>query len=132
MPDDPAWAFGAATFSIELWARFNQVDGRRTLLSSDTGAGAVNKWVFWLDNGELVFHLNGASGAQNIGRIPITPRLGLWYHLVVTRSGSTYSFYRNGQLAATQCHRRAGCLPTPDAGTGRGIPRWRLGRSADL
>lgn len=110
-PDSPLWAFGLNDFSIELWANFAAADGNHSFLASDDGGGAQSKWIFWLSGGNLVFHLNGAGGLRDIGRVPFNPVLGRWYHLAVTRSGAAYTFYINGTAAGTDSDTN----PVPDA-----------------
>ena len=110
VPDSPLWAFGTSDFSIALWANFAATDGGRTFLACDDCGGPCNKWVFWLDNGQIIFHLNG-SAIANIGMVPFSPVLGEWYHLAVTRQGSTYTFYIDGQLVSTRIDSQA----VPDA-----------------
>ncbi len=109
VPDSPAWAFGANAFTIDLWANFSSVSGSRVLLSSDTGPGEVNKWVFWLDGGQLRFHVNGPANV-NPG-VPFSPQLNRWYHLAVTHSAGTLTFYIDGADAGSVSL----STPVPDA-----------------
>lgn len=65
---------------------------------------------FLAGGGNLGFHINGASSA-NIG-VPFTPIVGFWYHVAVTRSGSTYKFYVDGtQIGGDQ----SDSVAVPDA-----------------
>ena len=102
IPDQPIWAFGTNAFTIELWANFFGVaSGLGTVfLASDSGPGATNKWIFWLNDNQLRLHVNG-NQLDNLGAAPFAPVFGNWYHLAVTRSGNTFQFYINGALVST-------------------------------
>ena len=102
IPHQPLWAFGTNAFSIELWANFRGLSsGLGTVfLGSDSGPGPTNKWLFWLNDNQLRFHVNGDQ-LDNIGSAPFSPTFGTWYQLVVTRFGNIFQFYINGALAST-------------------------------
>lgn len=112
VPDNGLWAFGTNAFTIELWANFAASTGQRAFVGSDTGGGTVNKWIFWLNNGVLQFHINGSpGGADFVGTTPFSPNLSQWYHLAVARNGTSYVFYINGAPVSTNTDSRA----VPDA-----------------
>ncbi|HEX7652272.1 MAG TPA: LamG domain-containing protein, partial [Verrucomicrobiae bacterium] len=111
------WAFGTNAFSIELWANF-AASGNRVLVSSDAGGGSNNKWIFWLNNGNLRLHVNNTAGnALDIGTATFNPTLNQWYHLALTRSGSNFTFYVNGAPLETNV---AG-VTIPDSGSALNI-----------
>ena len=96
VPDNAAWDFGANEFTIETWVKFNAVSGSDVLVAHSEGTGNVNKWIFWLKNGKLEFHLDGTAAADITSDANFTPVLGRWHHVAVTRSGNTYKFYVDG------------------------------------
>lgn len=106
VPKNSAWAFGSNDFSINLWTKFNVVRSGafgglpNVFVGQDEGGSNLNKWVFYLADDGLDFHINGSVSAF-IGHIPFSPTPGQWYHIAVNRSGSTYSFFVNGTLAGT-------------------------------
>src|ERR1700733_5224050 len=103
VPNSPLWNFGTNAFTIELWANFNATNGTQAFLSFDNGGGGQNKWIlFYGYNGAgLTFHLNGTSGALQIDNVPFSPVVGQWYHIALTRNGSTWTFYVNGAPVGT-------------------------------
>ena len=107
IPDSPDWAFGSADFSIELWANFSVSTGSRAFVASDQGSGNQNKWIFWLDGGVLRFHINGSAGSASIGSAGFVPTLNQWYHLAITRSSSSYTFYVNGSSVSANVDGRS-------------------------
>ena len=116
MPDNPAWAFGSNSFTLDLWVNFDAVRGGgvgslpNVFLGQDEGGGNTRKWVFFYGDGGLTFHINGPAGSGFIGPVAFTPIVSQWHHLALTRSGSTYSFYADGTLLGT----RTSALAIPD------------------
>ena len=106
VPDSPAWAFGADEFTIELWANFNSAGGSQAFLASDTGGGSTDKWIFWLDGGGLRFHINGSPGSVNLGSAVFSPEIARWYHIALTRSADTYTFFIDGTAVSTNTDSR--------------------------
>ena len=108
VPDSDEWAFGTKDFTIDLWANFD-VPGSGSIghpgdifIGNDEGPGSVRKWFFALGGGNLNFHINSPSiGPRFFPLAPFSPMVGQWYHLAVTKSGTTYTLYINGVLSAT-------------------------------
>jgi hypothetical protein len=109
--DSSAWDFGTNDFTIDLWVNFDQVDGARTFVAHDDGPFNLNKWIFWLRNGQLEFHINDPVNGPIFFNVPFSPTTSTWYHVAVTRSGSTYTFYINGNSAGSLTN----STPVPNA-----------------
>ena len=94
--------FGSSDFTIETWVYHTDISGTyRTIFSkrpSTTAAGGGYKGiVFGLYNGnyDIYITFNGSTWAINPGNI--TPAvLNTWEHIALVRSGSTFTFYKNG------------------------------------
>ena len=113
--DDPIWTLGTEDFTIDLWVRFNSLRGRDPFIAHDNGGGEQDKWIFWFDASghdkqrgvpALRFHINSPHPApvpfpHDAVVAPWYPSLGLWYHVAVTRSGSSYALYVDGAQLAT-------------------------------
>ena len=102
VPDDPAWSL-PGDFTIETWVNFAGYSPvAQALLSQDEGYGVTTKWIFWARNSnDLTFEY----GTQGSDSIPVSvawhPNLSQWYHLAVTRSGSTFTLYIDGVAVDT-------------------------------
>jgi hypothetical protein len=104
--------FGANDFTIDLWANFNTVTGTDPFIAHDEGPGTVNKWIFWYTSGALAFHFNSPTLGSGVNiAYAWTPSTGTWYHLAVTRSGSTFALYIDGVQVSTSTI----STPIPDA-----------------
>jgi hypothetical protein len=117
VPDSPAFHIGPGDFSLHLWADFASVRSGavhtlpNVFVAQDEGSGETHKWVFYSADGGLYFHINN-NGHGFVGPAAFTPQPGRWYHLVLTRSGSDYSFYVNGTRAGGV----SDPMPIPDVG----------------
>ncbi|PYK96823.1 MAG: hypothetical protein DME19_18415, partial [Verrucomicrobia bacterium] len=101
VPDSDLWAFGTNDFTVELWAEFDSV-GNMALIASDEGGGSRNKWILFSTGGGLIFHINSPTlGARDAVQAPFSPAAGVWYHLAVTRRGSSYTIFIDGDPAGT-------------------------------
>lgn len=113
--DDPAWTLGSNDFTIDLWVRMDALGARRPFIGHDDAGGQFNKWIFWYDPSghdklpgvpALRFHINSPHPTpvpipHDTVVAPWNPVTGQWYHVAVTRSGTTYRLYRDGALVAT-------------------------------
>jgi hypothetical protein len=104
VPDSAAWDFGTGDFTIDMWVKFTSVQTQNFFIGHDDGGGEFDKWIFWLVSGQLQFHINSdpfPDGGITIGSAAFAPSNGTWYHVALTRIGSTYTFYVNGSSAGT-------------------------------
>jgi uncharacterized repeat protein (TIGR01451 family) len=120
VPDSDLWAFGTTDFTIEFWANFAAPPGSDyghpscVFISNDQGSGDEPKWFFAAFSGNLEFHVNGPSlGPIFSPIVPFSPQVGQWYHLAVTRSGTNYSIFADGNLLGSGPN--AADIPTPSA-----------------
>ncbi len=101
VPHSPLWDFNANDFTIELWANFNSVGGWETFVADDNGSGNNPKWFFSIgyDGAGLAFCKNNYGSVT--GLHPFSPATQQWYHIAITRAGSTWTFYVNGASIGT-------------------------------
>lgn len=107
VPDSSDWNFGSGDFSITVWANFGSVPSGSAgelgdvLVAHDEGGGFTNKWVFDAYSEHLGFHVNNHEGNLFFAEAPFNPTPGQWYFLALSKWGSEYQFYVNGQLVGT-------------------------------
>ncbi len=114
------WAFGTEDFTIEFWVNFASSPGGSTghpadiFIGNDEGPGDQNKWFFAIGGSNLEFHINSPTlGPQFFPLAPFSPTVNQWYHLAITRSGSTYTIYINGVPSGSAVNTNA--IPTANA-----------------
>jgi hypothetical protein len=108
VPAQTYWDF-SGDFTLESWVKwangFNNSWWEAAIVARDTGGGTNHKWIFTYDppNSKLLFYYyNVGGGGEVFNRSnSFSPTLGTYYHVMVTRSGTTYTFYINGAAAGT-------------------------------
>jgi len=107
VPDSSDWSFDG-DFTVTLWARFDSFNTRwweSAFVGQDEGGGLRKKWIFSYDptSQKTLFHINGPGiGGVTITGNPWTAQTGAWYFVGVSRSGDTYTFYRQGVADGSQ------------------------------
>lgn len=116
IPDNAAYNIGSGDFSAGFWFKLNTSSSPWVLLGQDDGGGSFNKWVLMYNYsaapGTFDLHLNGSTMAElYTAQISLDPNT--WYHLALTRSGTTMTYYLNGTAAGTASF--SGAIPNPTA-----------------
>ncbi len=131
VPDSDLWAFGATSFSLELWVNFASVKSPSTInepaaifVGNDEGPYDRKKWFFALGGNTLSFHVhNPGVSSVFLVRAPFTPALNQWYHLALVRNGNNFTVYSNGVAIGSEAS--AVVLPNANApltiGQGEGL-----------
>lgn len=105
-PDSPAWDFGSNDFTIELWAKLDQIRNAM-FIHQQSGAGPGG-WEFYFQtfgaSHQLIFNSqNGFAISRSW-----SPQLNTWHHLAVTKMSGVYKLYVDGvQLGAEQADARS-------------------------
>ncbi|GAG41254.1 unnamed protein product, partial [marine sediment metagenome] len=89
IPDSRSWKFGLWDFNIDFWVRFKDVSAPRGLIGQILDND--NLWEVIYDNSANKLHFLAMEGGE--ARVDITcswaPAINTWYHLSVSRSGTS-------------------------------------------
>ncbi len=109
VPDSTDWNFGSSDFTISLW--FNPSTkpggGAGSRLFGQANGGVFTPILFLYESGRVYIYVS-STGSSWVGAVLATvdePKLSSWNHIVVTRSGSSWSLWQDGkQNGATYSH----------------------------
>jgi Ca2+-binding RTX toxin-like protein len=93
--------FGSADFSVSLWFRSDEGGREQTLIEDFNGAGGPGWTLTYrtIGGGNLQFYADGAGIELDAFTGPIND--GDWHQAAITRSGTTFGLYFDGQLVST-------------------------------
>ncbi|VVB75366.1 Concanavalin A-like lectin/glucanases superfamily protein [uncultured archaeon] len=96
-------------FSIFAWVNYSSFATsnywEHAIIARDVGGGSQNKWIFTVTSqtgGTHFEYYNTTTGTNTeLNGNLWTVSLGAWNYLGITKQGSTFTFYRNGQSDGT-------------------------------
>ncbi len=103
--DDAAWAL--TSFTMETWVKFDTISSswwEGCFMGQTEGVGSKNKFYFCYDVTDhyTLMHINTPANIDVLAHGDFwTASTGTWYHIVVTKSGSNYAFYKDGVAQGT-------------------------------
>lgn len=95
--DSPDWDFGTGDFTIEGWFMWTSVPSNAFLFSR--GTSAQNELNLQFASNAFYFYIQGVTV---FSAYAFTPALNNWYHIAISRSGTSVKLFVNGlQVGAT-------------------------------
>jgi autotransporter-associated beta strand protein len=95
----PDFSFTVATpFTLEAWANSTNFSAKQRVISSLSLAGGGYGFGF-LDNQNIQFTAGGVD--EFTSKAPTPLAAGVWYHLVISFDGNTFTTYLNGNPIGT-------------------------------
>jgi len=79
--------FGTAPFSVSAWVKPSALSGARQIIGAHGGSG----WTMYSNNGAFSFFCGGVGGFTG-GSLT----QDVWQHCVITRDGTSFNMYLNG------------------------------------
>ena len=95
---------GSGDFTYEFWLRTTAAGGRYAIVDQRNNSNSATTFNIFLWDGTLNLYQNGFISFGG------TWANNTWYHIAVTKSGTTYKAYQNGSLIGTVTG--AGTIPT--------------------
>jgi hypothetical protein len=96
-----ATTFGTQNFTIEAWVNFNSATGNQGICDASNqigGSTATGQFFFYKTATGLAFGNHNTGNLLTYNWSPIT---GVWYHVAVSRSGTSLKMFINGVEVAS-------------------------------
>jgi hypothetical protein len=107
-------AFGSSDFTIECWVRYSSVSGNQSIIDfRDTAANGA--YILLGNNGGAVYLY--VNGDYRIGNSGTQFAINTWYHVALSRSGTSTKLFINGtQSGSTYSDSNSYLGTSPDIG----------------
>ena len=96
---NPALAFESGNFTVEFWVNFTSRATRQDILWWVPNDDTLRAGILWRQSGDALAYYDAAvGGAINAAWLPTA---GTWYHIALSRSGSTTRLFIDGTSVGT-------------------------------
>jgi len=96
-PHSADWDFGSGNFKIDLQVRFSSVASTYMLIAQYTAAGVTNRaWGIVYGGNYIIFEYTTDGNTQINLLSAWSPTVDTWYHVCVTKVGTTLRIFING------------------------------------
>jgi prepilin-type N-terminal cleavage/methylation domain-containing protein len=90
--------FGTGEFTISFWVKLNTLTpAHQNIIGNRLPQGANTWWAGIFSDGRINFDSSGNSIISNTGEIVTNT----WYYIIFTRTGTTFTTYKNGVSVKT-------------------------------
>lgn len=104
VPHDESLNVGTNDFSFEVWVRFNTLSGEQVIAEKylETASPARTGWTLTklIDN-TIRVALAGGGDVDSLPAPTVTASSNIWTHVVVRRSGNTFTTFQDGAPTAS-------------------------------
>jgi hypothetical protein len=99
VPTNRALAFESGDFTVEFWVNFTSIANRQDLVWWVPNDDTLRAGILWRQSGDaLAYYDASVGGAINAAWLPTA---GTWYHIALSRSGSTTRLFIDGTSVGT-------------------------------
>jgi len=91
--------FGSGNFTVETWVRFTALGQNRCLVDAWVSGQSASWQLYYSNSSQKILWYVGSSALLTS---TTTPLVDTWYHVAVTRSGTTSRMFINGVLESTE------------------------------
>lgn len=96
---NPALAFESGNFTVEFWVRFTSIANRQDLIWWVPDNDSLRGGISWRLSGDaLIYYDASVGGAINTAWLPT---VDTWYHIALSRSGSSTRLFIDGVAGTT-------------------------------
>ena len=101
IPYSEDFNFGSGDFTIEFWVKFNSWSNAKSILTKGWPASGSDSFLIYTQDGSKVTFYASSNGSgwdvsSNAKSIIDNVVLSKWYHIAITRSGSSFRTFANG------------------------------------